>query len=262
MRPEPVRPLELFTDEVSLEEPKPRSVCVVLGSFDPPHLGHEWIFRQLLRRFELLVVLLPRLHFDKRVIAGVNASLAERQRLLGRSVIGLAAQRRNRGRVLIGQTAEVLLIRLIDRVAGRFPGAQVFCGIGADTQRKLARSARYFARLGLPWGDREQRRLALLRRRLVVFARTSVMHEAPATAIGLPPEVGRLSSTLVRSTVGRAWRRGDGPLVVRRRLEGMVSGGVAERIASRQLYPAAAALRRRGSTIDPPAVISRPGQLG
>lgn len=204
------------------EPPDEGSLGVILGSFDPLHLGHQWMVDELRARFGGVLLLVPAAHFEKQVRPPQNATLDQRLEMI-RGVY--------HGGVGCGIAGEVLFVRLLDRLERRFPGRVVGFGMGRDTLDKVQRSARYFARTGLPWGPTEERGLARLLERVVVFER------------GACPRGPEISSTLVRRLVAAgAWDR----------LSTLVHPAVAGFVRRRGLYvspgpaPGAAAGRCTG----------------
>ncbi len=165
----------------------PGSVCAVVGSFDPLHRGHMWMVQRLLARFDLVALLVPARHFTKAVCPPHNATLDQRLDMIQR-VYPPAS------RVLCGVAHEVLFVRLAACLERRFPGARVTFAMGNDTFELLADSASYFNRLGLPWGDRERRRLARLAEQVVVFGRSA----RGARYERVPDDLRAVSSTRVR----------------------------------------------------------------
>jgi cytidyltransferase-like protein len=190
---------------------------VLLGSFDPLHRGHGWVVRHLLRRFDQVLLLVPAVHFEKRVRFPQNATLAQRVRLIER-VHGPG------GPVLAGITREVLFLRLDAVLARRFPARAVGFAMGQDTHRKLLGSARYHARLGLAWGPAEQRALERLLPRVTVLDR----EDCP-----LGPAI---SSTRVRRLAAALQARGAASAEWLRALEPLVQPAVIDFIREQGLY--------------------------
>ena len=205
------------------DEPPPgSSLGVVLGSFDPLHLGHQWMADELRARYGAVLLLVPASHFEKQVRPPRNAALDQRLEMIRRVY---------RGRVGCGVTGEVLFVRLLRLLERRFPGRDVGFGMGPDTLDKVRRSARYFARAGLPWGPAEERGLTRLLERVVVFER------------GACPRGPAIASTLVRGLVAAGeWDR----------LATLVDPAVVDFVRRRGLYvspgpaPGAAAGRCTG----------------
>ena len=168
-----------------------RSVCGYLGSFDPLHKGHEWIVEHLLTRFEVVLLLVPGMHFEKTIQFPHNATLEQRL-----SMLNLFAASKP-GRVLVGLAHEVLFIRLADQLAHIFPQAEITFAMGNETFEKFLASAKYYARMGLPWATEDQTRLDDLRQRIVVFGRSGT--DARFTPV--PEAVRHISSTRVRKIV-------------------------------------------------------------
>lgn len=166
-----------------------RTLGVIVGSFDPLHLGHEWMVRQLLQRCDRVLLLVPLRHFDKHPVWPFNATFAQRLAMIAR------LSERSGGRILGGVTREVLFVRLADKLAALFPDAAVTFAMGDDTWRRLLRSSEYFARLGLSWTAAEASRLARLRRRVIVFGRSG----DAAGRNRVPAAVRDISSTRIRA---------------------------------------------------------------
>ncbi len=105
-----------------------RTLGVIVGSFDPLHRGHEWMVRQLLRRCDRVLLLVPLRHFDKHPVWPANATFTQRLAMIARLA------ERSGGRVLGGVTREVLFVRL---AAERwpFPRATILFGMGDDAWR-------------------------------------------------------------------------------------------------------------------------------
>jgi len=162
---------------------------VIVGSFDPLHRGHEWMVRQLLRRSERVLLLVPIRHFDKHPVWPVNATFTQRLAMIAR------LSERSGGRVLGGVTREELFVRLADELAALFPDAAITFAMGDDTWQRLLRSPEYFIRLGLPWTAADARRLARLRRRVMVFGRSG----DAAGRIHVPAVVRDISATRIRA---------------------------------------------------------------
>ena len=115
---------------------------VLLGSFDPPHLGHEWMARHLLERADAVLLLVPAVHYAKRVLPPHTATFGQRLEML-RLVAG-----RLPGTVVAGLTREVLFVRLERRLRRLLPGTDVVVRDGhrhvpqAPRQRRRRRPAR------------------------------------------------------------------------------------------------------------------------
>ena len=203
----------------------PRLACL-LGSFDPPHRGHEYLVARLLDRFERVLLLVPRRHFDKGVRAGVNADYSQRLELLG-TVCG-----RHPGRVAAGATDIVLFLELGPALEARFAGTEVVFGMGNDTYARVADSASYYARIGVAIGDEQARDLARLLRRILVFGRS---RQRPGDLV-VPAALRGVSSTLVRARVRALWQRGAGEDAWQAGLGELVSPEVRSLIRARHLY--------------------------
>jgi cytidyltransferase-like protein len=180
----------------------PRAVGAYLGSFDPPHLGHAFVVRELLRRFDRVLVLVPARHFEKRVDYPRNATFEQRLRMLD-SIVAIAPDR-----VGTGLTREVLYLRLAEQLRVRHPGAAVGFGMGDDSHARFLASREYYAREGLPWGAEQDTALRVLDEHVVVFAR----HGTSPHAVRVPDALQNLSSTRVRQMVARG-REGVAALV-------------------------------------------------
>ena len=174
-----------------------RSLRGVVGSFDPLHRGHQWMVQLLLARFEAVLLLVPARHFSKTVCPPRNATLDQRLEMIQRVYPPGPGSR-----VLCGVATEVLFIRLASVLAESFPAAELSFGMGNDTFGLLLDSASYYRTLGLPWGEAEQRQLRRLRRRVVVFGRSTT----GATHVPVPHQLRQVSSTRVRRVAGALWR--------------------------------------------------------
>ncbi|MBN2360271.1 MAG: adenylyltransferase/cytidyltransferase family protein [Deltaproteobacteria bacterium] len=202
------------------------SIGCILGSFDPPHLGHLAMARALLERCDAALLLLPASHFEKQIAPGVNASLRQRLALLR------ALAKSAPGRLATGVAGEVLYLRLDSALAARFPDARICLGLGDDSRARLLDSARYFAAAGLAWGDAQERELRALLERTVVFGR----HRAAAGSVALPEPVRAISSTRVRQIASALWRAGVDDGIWRRRLASLVTAEVATAMRELELY--------------------------
>jgi cytidyltransferase-like protein len=224
----------------------PSSLAAIVGSFDPLHRGHQWMVEQLLERFEAVALLIPTWHFEKSVRFPENATLPQRLELIERAYRAAPA----RHRLSAGLTGELLFLRLAGLLQQRFVGARIGFGMGGDTYRKLLASPRYYARLGLRWGERQRRALDALSREVVVFDRGCQLWPG---AVPAPPELQHLSSTRVRQLAGRlhaagasatAWERELGPLVAPQ-----VIGYIRERGLYRPATPVSPPRRRQESLL-------------
>ena len=171
-----------------------RTLCAYLGSFDPPHRGHEWLIAQLLARFETVLVLVPGRHFEKTIRFPFNAALEQRLAMLR-----LIAARPGNQRLAGGLAREVLFIRLAAHLRREFPQAEISFGMGSDTFERLLDSPRYYARSGLAWTAGDQRALERLQHNVLVFGRSA----NGGQTLAVPEAVRRISSTRVRATVKR-----------------------------------------------------------
>jgi cytidyltransferase-like protein len=192
-----------------------RSVGVMLGSFDPPHLGHAWIVAQLLDRFEAVALLVPTFHFDKTVSYPCNATFDQRMVML------LDWGRLAPGRISIGVASEILYVRLVQRLGRTFPCAEIGFGMGDDSFRRLLDSRSYFERRGEAWTPDDERTLAALQRTSMVFGRwgasdargckgTRGLPKAPGP-LPVPERLREISSTQVRARVRRLREQGVPP---------------------------------------------------
>lgn len=191
------------------------SLAAIVGSFDPLHRGHQWMVEQLLERFEAVALLIPTWHFEKRVRFPENATLPQRLELIERAYRAEPA----RDRIWAGLTGELLFLRLACLLERRFAGARIGFGMGSDTYRKLLASPRYYARLGLRWGERQRQALEALCSEVVVFDRGGQPWRG---AVPAPFALQHVSSTRVRQLAARlhasgastaAWERALGPLL-------------------------------------------------
>jgi cytidyltransferase-like protein len=203
----------------------PRSVAGLLGSFDPPHLGHGWIVKQLLDRFDQVALLIPTQHFEKAVRYPANATFEQRLCML--QVLASSAP----DRIALGLAHEVLYLRLAAQLRSTFPNATVGFGMGDESYRKLLSTSSYYRRLGLPWTPHDQQSLAELSRHVIVFARTAAV---PGSLV-VPESVRPLSSTGVRAHVRRLAQQALFPSSTPW-LHGMVLPDVARQIEQYRLY--------------------------
>lgn len=185
----------------------------------------------LLQRFEAVLLLVPARHFEKRVVYPENATF--RQRL---SMLEAFERRTIPGRIAVGLAEEVLFVRLRETLAAAFPTAGVLTfGMGDETFQKLLASRRYFERLGLTWGPREQQALETLRREAVVFNRG---RQLPG-AVSLPSQLQCISSSRVRR-LARDLHATDAPWSRWRSvLEPLVDEEVVRLIRGSRLYSSA-----------------------
>lgn len=168
------------------------SLAILLGSFDPIHRGHQRMVAEMRGRADVVRLLVPAAHFEKRIRFPRNATLDQRVEMI-RAVYpdGSGVEAR--------VSHEVLFVSL----ARRHPEA--LFGMGRETLGKLLRSQRYFERLGLPWGDGEARVLSRLIPRVVVFDRADGISST---------RVRRVAGDLHAASASAAeWERGLGPLV-------------------------------------------------
>jgi len=202
-----------------------RLACL-LGSFDPVHRGHQFMMRELLRRADALLVLLPARHFDKEVVPGKNAGFEQRLDMLRLlpSVLGDV--------IGLGLAHEVLFLRLASALEQRFPGIELCFGMGNDTFGRLLDSASYYRRWGLDWNPREERALAALRKTAVVFGRSS----RETGMVAVPDQLSPVSSTLVRARASELFDRGAGQAEWQRTLDWAVESRVVEYLAGHGIY--------------------------
>jgi cytidyltransferase-like protein len=172
----------------------PRSLAVLLGSFDPPHRGHEWLVARLLEHAEAVLLLLPARHVHKQVLPGLNAPLHERLAMLA-----LLEGREPRLRSRLSD--ESLFLRLDAALARVLPGTAISFAMGDETFDRLRDSERYFRAAHLAWGPAEARHLERLLPRTLVFGR----HGA-ASGLTVPAEIAAISSTRVRRAAARLER--------------------------------------------------------
>jgi nicotinic acid mononucleotide adenylyltransferase len=175
-----------------------RSLAVVLGSFDPPHRGHDWVLRQLLGRFDAAALLIPVTHFHKGVVYPANATLMQRLTMLEQ------AYGRGPQPVYLGLARQGLYLKLAEAMAEAFPDAKVGFGMGDDSHARLLDSAAYFASLGLGWTRADALALQRLASCCVVFGR----HGKQPGAVQEPAWVRQISSTGVRQAVFALRSRG------------------------------------------------------
>jgi len=134
--------------------------------------------------------------------------------------------------VSCGIANEVLFLRLAGELARVFPAAEICFGMGNDTHRLLLDSRRYFRKLGLAWGEEQDRQLQRLRRRVVVFGRSETGDRYET----VPDAICGISSTLVRRTVTQLWRTGSPATLWAVDLVQLVSPRVANYIRLHRLY--------------------------
>lgn len=173
---------------------------VYLGSFDPPHRGHQWLARQLFKRAHKVLILLPRVHPHKKIQYPLNSTLDQRQAMLELAF----KEEKAAGLLGLGMTREVLFIRLLLCLEEAFPGATILLGMGDETFKSLCESRLYFERLGIPWEEHHERRLASIRQNVFIFGRTNPGREA----LPVPRKVREISSTQVRTEILRLRDRG------------------------------------------------------
>lgn len=201
---------------------------VIVGSFDPPHLGHEWMARSLLGRVDAVLLLLPTVHYAKRVRPLHTAAFEQRLDMLR-----LAAPRLPKP-ALVGLTDEVLFVRLERRLCRLLPRVEVVFGMGSDTFGKVRDSARLAAILGVPWLPEDEAAVAPLLGRAVVFAREP---GAVPGAVAVPDELLGVSSTVARQMAARLRAAGAGLERWLEELGGCLAPEVTEYTFASGLYP-------------------------
>jgi cytidyltransferase-like protein len=203
-----------------------RSICGFLGSFDPLHKGHEWIVDKLLERFDAVLLLIPAFHFEKTVRFPLNATFEQRVEMLA------TFSKRKGERIAVGLTHEVLFIRLADCLNQYFPSVEIAFGMGNETFEKVLASENYYARLGLPWTAEEQDKLERLKKRVVVFGRSSNNDQF----ITVPEALRQISSTQVREIVMELRQAGVSEATWRARLGNLISPEIFRFILREKLY--------------------------
>ncbi len=170
-------------------------LCGFLGSFDPFHHGHAWVTKAILKRFDAALLMVPASHFHKTVRYPQNARRSQRLAIM-------AAIFKSQGKVGLGLAREVLFLRLHHQLQAIFPGADIGFVMGNETFARFLDSRRYYQRLGLAWGEAEEKALAGLRKKVMVFGRSA---KGPGT-LPVPSGIRGISSTKVRETAARLWR--------------------------------------------------------
>ncbi|MBN2381960.1 hypothetical protein JXQ70_03670 [bacterium] len=178
-----------------------RTVCAYLGSFDPPHRAHQWIANYLADRFDLVLLLVPVIHFEKQISFPGNALPEQRLEMLR----FLCQEKQDRLRY--GLSPRILFIELEQFLQCIWPWAAVYLGMGSETYGKLLESRDYYQRIGKVWTEFEQNRLADLVRRTLVFNRKRSI----SGGICLPHEFKKLSSTGIRNRVAQMHARHVSP---------------------------------------------------
>jgi hypothetical protein len=206
---------------------------VLVGSFDPPHLGHEWMASRLLERTDAVLFLVPTRHYRKRVRPPHNATFPQRLDMLR------LAARRLPGLAVAGLTGEALFVRLARRLRELLPGAAIVFGMGTDTFLKAADSARYAPLLGASWSPADEAELPPVLASAVVFGRQA---QGVSGSLEAPWHLRDVSSTAVRRTVAglRAAHAPDDAW--RRELGGMLAGETLRWILASDVYVKAGAL--------------------
>lgn len=177
------------------------SVCGYMGSFDPPHRGHQWISSYLADRFELVVLLVPIIHFEKSIVYPHNALIPQRIGML--DIMG----ERIRERTVAAVTSEILFLEIELLMSAIWPDATINFGMGSDTYGKFLNSERYYRRCGKAWRDRECERVRNLTSRIVVFNRTKRFENG----VDVPEPLRMISSTTIRCLIGEL-RATEAPL--------------------------------------------------
>lgn len=216
-------------DGIELEPPinasHARSIACFLGSFDPPHLGHEAIVRRLLEESDSVMMLVPAIHFHKQPRAGQNATFAQRIAMLSRLRGDLPRA------VDLGLTHTVLFMQLDSVLRARFPCAEVLFAMGDETYSRLLDSASYYQRSGMGWNSDREQALQHLRTRCRVWNRSGA-----SSGVHVPDDMRGISSTLVRSTVRGLWQQDASADRWEAELRPLVSCGVSRMIRSLELY--------------------------
>lgn len=145
---------------------KAKSVGCILGSFDPPHKGHDHMIREIFSRTEIVLLLLPNVHFEKEVQFPRNMTHMQRIDCLSKVYCG-----EFKDRIGIGIAYEVLFIRLWDQLCSMFPNAQVYFGMGNDVFECFLSSKEYFTEIGRTWSENEDKKLSEVGKHCLVFGR-------------------------------------------------------------------------------------------
>lgn len=178
-----------------------RSIGVYLGSFDPPHRGHEWIATQLLVQCDTVLLLVPATHFHKSIVPPRNATLPQRLEML--ALLRATAP----DRIGVGVAREVLFLELDCLLQRRWPKADLRYAMGDETREKVLRSQQYYLASHRAWTAAHERRLASLAARLLVFNRSGAANDAA----GVAPHVRSASSTRIRAQVAQLAAAGADP---------------------------------------------------
>jgi len=136
-----------------------------LGSFDPPHKGHDLIVQELLKRYEVTLLLVPNTHFEKAVQFPQNMTHDQRVQVL------TELYEQHKRKLGVGLAYEVLFVRLHDQLKTMFPNATVYFGMGNDVYECFLASKEYFAEVGLEWGEEEEKKLREVGKYCLVFGR-------------------------------------------------------------------------------------------
>jgi len=242
-------PPEIYHQQFEQENTQVQSVGCFLGSFDPPHLGHDEMIKHLLNRCEVTLLLLPIKSFDKQVEFPYNMLLSQRIELLTK----MYGHHKNIG---IGVAHQVLFIYLFDQLKALFPSSQIYFAVGSDVYSRFLASEHYFRQLSLPWGEAENAKLQLVSEHCLLFDReingiSSAIPATPNSSSTLSPpastptrvdstaQVRALTSTEVRSRVARIWADPtitDKFVQLRQELRGLVDETVLQYILDQGLY--------------------------
>ena len=225
--------IEILTE--ATENSRVRSLCAYLGSFDPFHRGHAWIVETLLEKFEMVLLLIPAIHFEKTVHFPLNATFEQRLKMLASSVL-----KYRKHNIAAGLAHEVLFIRLAECLARQFPDAEITFGMGNETFERFLDSKDYYKRVGLAWTNEEQAKLDELKEKIVVFGRSGNNNHF----ITVPEHVRWISSTLIRETVMELRKTYASEAMWQERLEEMISLEVLKFVLQEGLYTPVGNIRR------------------
>jgi len=161
------------------EQPKPKinhlpeeqykrakTVGCILGSFDPPHKGHDQMVRELFSRYDVVVLLLPNIHFEKEVKFPKNMTHMQRVDILTKLYVNEL-----KGRVGIGIAYEVTFLKLWDQLREVFPNATVYFGMGNDVFECFLASKEYYTEIGRKWSENEEKKISEVGKHCLVFGR-------------------------------------------------------------------------------------------
>ena len=202
------------------------SICVFMGSFDPPHRGHAWLVQELLKRFKMVLLLIPKVHYCKTLKPLENASFEER--------LGMLEAIRNIDPARIGTalTNEVLFIRLDKTLRKLLTHSAPGYSMGDTTWSRFCDSPRYYERLGVKWTAEDDAAFESLRKRVCFFDRSARTREG----IPVPKALRAISSSQVRRTAAALERLGLDLEAWLKALEALVPPGVAREISQKGLY--------------------------